>query len=373
MDYIQVAVLAVVGIMFIWSLLKKDFLMVALSLIVLGYFASQKITPINPERNIITKVVSPDQKVLATVDGKPILESELIKPELSNIFNLQKQEYNIKKELLRHYVTEYYINKWSEEEKISFEDYLDKKVLPKNIPVSDKEVDAFIKEQNITEEALAQQGEDVKNKIKDFLKGNKRRAIVEKYVTKKIGDAPIEVYFAKPEIKIDITDADPSWGDKSAQITIVKFSDFECPYCAQAAQTINQLKLKYKDRLRVVYKQLPLPIHANAYNLSVASLCLHDQKKAAFWTFYQDIYSLKRTKSTEDILKEIPDTYKLDKNKYNACLTEKVFDSQVNADVQQADELGLSATPVFIVNGELIMGAAPISEFEKVIEGVIKP
>jgi protein-disulfide isomerase len=167
---------------------------------------------------------------------------------------------------------------------------------------------------------------------------------------------------------VDVGDA-PIRGDKDAKLTIVEFSDFQCPYCQRAMGTLEQVLAKYPADVRVVYRHLPLDrIHPNARPAAEASACADEQGR--FWEYHDKLFQNNRALAREDLVRYAGEVG-LDAARFQACVDERRFKDKVEADLQAAREVGITGTPAFVVNGTLLSGAQPPEEFYEVIDAVL--
>ncbi len=173
---------------------------------------------------------------------------------------------------------------------------------------------------------------------------------------------------AQPQyVRYDIpTDGFPSLGPADAKITIVEFSDFQCPFCRQFQQNTYQPLLDaYPNEIRFVYRNLPLTsIHPNAMGAAIAAQCANDQN--AFWPFHDKLFSSESL--GDDVYKQYATDLSLDMDKFNACLTSGDHDAAIKADMDYSLSIGVQSTPTFFVNGLAIVGAQPLSNFQQLID-----
>ena len=167
--------------------------------------------------------------------------------------------------------------------------------------------------------------------------------------------------------EVDITD-DPFLGEEDAKVVVVEFSDFQCPFCKRFRdQTFDQIKSKYIDTFKVkfVYKDFPLSIHPDAENAALAAECADEQGK--FWEYHDIIFE---NQGALDInsLKQHAVTLGLNEEQFNECLDSKKYLDEVNEDLNEGSSNGITGTPGFFINGRLLSGAQPFSEFETIIE-----
>ncbi len=157
----------------------------------------------------------------------------------------------------------------------------------------------------------------------------------------------------------------PSYGPKDAKVTIVEFSDFECPYCARAAQTVSALKKAYPEGVRVVFRQFPLPMHKNAQLAAEASLAAHAQGK--FWAMHDKLFENSRNLSRETIDK-IAAEIGLDMAKFKKQLDDGAFKDAVEADKTLGGEIGVSGTPTMVVNTKRVKNPGDIKSIQALVE-----
>ena len=157
----------------------------------------------------------------------------------------------------------------------------------------------------------------------------------------------------------------PSKGPANAPVQIIEFSDFECPFCFRANPTVAQVLSNYGDRVRLVFRHLPLPNHPNARPAAEAASCANDQGR--FWDYHDRLFA-NQSKLTLPDLKQHAADLKLDTEKFNACLDARRFQKEVDADLDAAQLLGVSGTPHFFINGRALSGAQPFDAFKAVID-----
>lgn len=165
--------------------------------------------------------------------------------------------------------------------------------------------------------------------------------------------------------RVEVAATGPSKGPANAPITIVEFSDFECPFCSKVNPSIDQVMKDYAGKVRVVFRNYPLPFHAQAPKAAEAALCADDQGK--FWEMHDQLFAHQQELSVED-LKAHAKALELDQAKFDECLDSGAKAAQVAQDMAEGGEAGVSGTPAFFINGRLISGAQPFEEFKKIID-----
>jgi protein-disulfide isomerase len=168
-------------------------------------------------------------------------------------------------------------------------------------------------------------------------------------------------------VRYDIsTEGYPSIGPDDAPITVVEFSDFQCPFCKRFHdETYQALLDAYPGQIRFVYRNLPLTsIHPDAFPAAVASLCAEEQN--AYWEYHNKLFS-STTLGTDTYL-QYANELNLNIDEFTACLDSGKFDDFIQQDMDFAFNLGVSSTPTFFINGLAIVGAQPLSSFQNIID-----
>lgn len=184
-------------------------------------------------------------------------------------------------------------------------------------------------------------------------------------------------------VKVDISNS-PILGDKNATLTLVEFSDYECPFCKKSFdELLPELKKNYisTGKLRLIYKNLPLPFHPNAAKEAEASLCARDQGgDTAFYKYHDQIFTKTTSGGTGIALDQLPVLAKgvgLNVAQFQKCLDSAKFKALVDKDTAEAQKVGASGTPTWFlgkttsndsVEGTIMVGAQPFSAFKTAID-----
>ncbi len=293
-----------------------------------------------------------------------VSNAEIEKELILEIYEKEKNIFRMKESKLKQLLIEKIVAADPQGKGLSVEEYLQRNVVNK-ATVSQKEIDDFVKEQKIPGNHINDQ---FKQQIKSYLVSQKEKDLIDEWLGKKVGK-PVEVYFqkpARPQFTMPAIGNSPVYGDENAPVTIYEYSDYQCPHCAQAVPTIKEIKKKFKGKVKVVYKNFPLPNHPDARKASLAAMCVHEQKSDKFWDFHEKVFENQRFLS-DDKLKLYAKPLGIDEAKFTACLESKKYEAQVNKDIEEGTALGIRSTPTFFVNGKIITGAQPLDVFEEVI------
>jgi protein-disulfide isomerase len=171
---------------------------------------------------------------------------------------------------------------------------------------------------------------------------------------------------APPRVDNVSTDGDPQIGPDNAKVTIVAFSDYECPYCKGFRDaTFDALLEKYGDDVRFVYRDYPLSFHPQAQIAAEAAECANEQGK--YWEMHDVIYANQASLS-DDAYSGFAEQIDLDTQQFDECLSSNKYAEEVAGDQQDGNTYGVTGTPTFFINGWMLVGAQPLSEFEKLID-----
>jgi protein-disulfide isomerase len=177
---------------------------------------------------------------------------------------------------------------------------------------------------------------------------------------------PIRVAMDPPRATVQVSPDDPSIGKPDAPVTVVEYSDFQCPFCLRVMPTLKELRSKYGDRMRLVWKDFPLTqIHPQAFIAAQAANCAREQGK--FWEYHDTLFANQSSLQPDALKKYAADTG-LDAAKFNQCLDSSKYEARVQDALAAGGRLGISSTPTVYVNGRMINGAQPMEVFQSVID-----
>jgi protein-disulfide isomerase len=173
---------------------------------------------------------------------------------------------------------------------------------------------------------------------------------------------------ANREYEVDLGGA-PTKGSDDAVVTIVEWSDFQCPFCNRVAPTLAQIEKEYGDQVRIAFKHMPLSIHAQAPQAHAASEAAHRQGK--FWEMHDLIFANQRDLSAETLARYAQEIG-LDMDQFGKDIAAEDVMKRIDDDLQQASKLGVTGTPSFFINGRYLSGAQPFPNFKRLIDDAIE-
>jgi protein-disulfide isomerase len=180
------------------------------------------------------------------------------------------------------------------------------------------------------------------------------------------GAPALRVMIDAPRHTVSLAPTDPALGASAAPVTIVEFSDFQCPFCQRVAPTLKRVRETYGDKVRIVWKDFPLTqIHPQAFKAGEAGHCAAEQGK--FWEYHDRLFANQQALQLDDLKKYAADLG-LDAARFNACVDSSKYGDRVREGVSQGSRLGVNSTPTVYVNGRLLSGAQPYETFVAVID-----
>ena len=161
----------------------------------------------------------------------------------------------------------------------------------------------------------------------------------------------------------------PARGPANAEITVIEFQDFECPFCVRVGDTVKKIEAAYPGRVRVIFRQRPMPFHPHARLAALAALAAHAQGR--FWE-YQELLFANTNALDRSSLIRFARELGLDLQRFESALDDPAIAAAVDADLAEAKRIGATGVPSFVVNGTLIIGAQPFEEFAKIVDASLK-
>lgn len=296
---------------------------------------------------------------VAMVGGKPIADADLnIRGEL---MQLEQQAYDLRMQALEEVIGDRLIEAEAAKRGVSKEELIAAEIQSKVADPTPLEVEGFYEQQKAR---IRRPLEEVREQVVELMKGLRERDARQQFVAGLRVGSDVKVLIDPPRMSADLSAA-PFRGPENAPITIVEFSDFQCPFCRRVQPTLDRVQKKYGDKLRWSFKDLPLiSIHPEAMKAAEAARCAGDQSK--FWEYRAAMFE---SNTIDRALHErTAASIGLDKEKFLACLDSDRHSQAVQNDLREAESLGLNGTPAFLVNGVLLSGAQPFEQFELVIE-----
>jgi protein-disulfide isomerase len=305
-----------------------------------------------------------EDRVMAEVDGE-FITAEAVEEALGyRLYQLKQQLYRLQRQKLDELIAEKLLQRAAAGQGISVQQLLEAEVMAK-VQVTDQEVKAFYQEHKDSlqaPEAVAWEA------IKRHLEHTKQAELKSQLVEGLRARAQVRDYLQAPaRLQVDylVVPGAPFKGPKNAPITIVEFSDFQCPFCAKAQAILREVLDAYPTQVRLVYRHFPLERHPEAKLAAEAAECAAQQGK--FWEYHDQVWA-NASQLNRDQLRAIAEEIRLDVQVFATCLEAGKPQTRLAEDVADGREAGVRGTPTFFINGRMVEGAPPFATFKRIID-----
>jgi len=299
---------------------------------------------------------------LAVVDGEAIYEEDLLPLIRGQMQQIRQQEYEVKSQALTNLLNQKLLEAAAAKRGIAPAELLQQETDAKVGPATDAEVEAvYTAQKDRINRPLA----EVKGQIQQMLRQAKVEQAREAYFRSLRAAAAVAIRLRAPKIEVSYDPARVR-GDPNAPITIVEFSDFQCPFCQRSHAVVKELLSKYAGQVKLAYRDFPLrQIHPQADAAAEAARCAGEQGK--FWPFHDRLFETNRSLDLAAFADHAA-AVGLDQSRFVECLAADKFEAQIEQDLQDGTQAGVNGTPGFFINGVMVTGAQPLAAFEKVVE-----
>ena len=306
-------------------------------------------------------------QVVAEVDGVSITRGELDKKAAESLLAIRQQEYETLRRALDEMITDRLLEKEAAARKLTREALLKAEVEDRVPPPDHARLDTVYEQnkQRFGGKTREQMAPDIARAVRQQDLNARRQAFAEELRSR----AKVRLALDPPRAQVAVPASAPALGPASAPVTMVEFSDYQCPYCRRAQGTVEELVAKYKDKLRLVHRDFPLEGHPRALPAARAARCAGEQGR--FWDYHRGLLTVLGDFSEQDF-KGRAATLGLDGSKFEACLQSPRHDEEIRASIEDGTRIGVTGTPAFFINGRMLFGARPIQQFEEVIDAELR-
>jgi protein-disulfide isomerase len=307
----------------------------------------------------------PEENKLADIDGTVINERQLDAALRRQLSQLNQQIYNLKRQKLDELIDAQLLTEEAKRRGVSVATLLEQEVESQVLLVSEEDIQTFYQTHKTR---LNVEFDGIRDQIRDHLNQQRREARKKEYFEALRAKAKVVTYLKPPpalRAEVSTTGA-PFKGSEKAQVTIVKFEDYECPFCKAVQPTISEMLKKYDGKVRLVHMDLPLEeIHPQAQLAAEAARCAADQGK--FWQYHDMLYRQSPKLGLAN-LKVYAKEVGLDRASFDQCLASGKHKSALKKSLAEGAKLGLTGTPSFFINGRELSGAQPLEAFTAIID-----
>jgi protein-disulfide isomerase len=325
---------------------------------------------------------SADKKPVAfKVAGKDTLMEEVLKSDQASFYELEKKKFDLIDRLAKEKYLEHF---WQTKAKDTGKSVAEaqKEYETKNLKISDKEVketlDKFKDHPSLQKLEKAEQ----ERQVREYLGDRSKRELYDSIIETGLKKGELVILYpepVEPVYNVTVTADDhvrfgPDIGDTKpisckaddCPITIVEYSEFQCPYCVKVLGDVKKTLTEYKGKIRWIVRDFPLSFHDRARPAAIAAKCAAEQGK--YWQMYTILFENQQNLGDADF-KSHAGKIGLDKGKFETCLANPgPMEAKIDRNFQSGVQLGVSGTPAFFINGKKLSGAVPYSEFKRIIE-----
>jgi protein-disulfide isomerase len=303
------------------------------------------------------------QEVVAQAGEVKLTRGELDQKVAERLTQIRQQEYDIRRQAVDEILAERLLAQEAANRKLTPDDLM-KEVDAKVPPPAQEEINEFF-EKNKARVPPQMSKEEALDQITRSMRERNVAVARARYKGELLTKAGLKVSLQAPRSDVAVPAIAPATGPDKAPVTIVEFSDYQCPYCQRSEPTVQEVMAKYAGKVKLVHRDFPLDGHPRAVPAARAAYCAGEQGK--FWEFHRDVL-LKPGDLTDEDLKRRAGELGLDATAFATCSASDKHDATIREAAAQGASLGVTGTPTFFINGRMIVGARPIEQFSTIID-----
>lgn len=304
-------------------------------------------------------IASDGTEVVAEVGGHKITRAELEQKESAIILKPQSQYYQAERQAVDQLIDDYLLEQKAQQEHLTVDELIKRDIESKIKDPTDDQLQVYYEGVGTDEPFPA-----VRDKILLYIHRARLKKAKIEYIRNLHDQIAVTVSLDAPTAVVSV-DGSPMRGPKDARVHIIEFADYECPYCQQVHPLLTKLGQEFDGKVALVYKDMPLPMHAQSAKAAEAARCAGDQGK--FWELHDLLFENSKHLEMAQ-LKEYARTLKLDGDRFDKCLDSGAQTAAVQKDFAEAQHLGLTGTPSFFINGHFFSGAVKYASLREMVE-----
>lgn len=299
--------------------------------------------------------------VVATVQGQPIAADELLTALRGDLLRLNIQRYQLLKDKLDDLVADKIFGLEAAKRGVSLQQFTQDEIVAKVPPVSQEQAKAFYEG---NKNRIRKSFEEVAPQLTTYLQQQEQEKRRQALLHELRPTYPVAIALRAPKVDIPIA-GNPVLGPDNALVTIIEFSDYQCPYCRQVQPALKRILTEYEGKVKLVFRDFPLRnIHPQAQKAAEAAHCAGEQQK--FWPYHDKLFA--STSLQLEDLKKYAQELELNTEHFATCLDSNKHAHGIDEDMQAGQQVGVSATPSFFVNGFPLSGAASYERFKELVD-----
>ncbi len=300
-------------------------------------------------------------ETVATVAGRTVTRAEVEKQVRAKLIEIDNERYEALKEGVDEIIANELITQEAKARSLSVEALVKQEIADKVKAPSDEVVQKFYDENKQAVQNAPLEG--VKPQIVAYLQQQEMGQRQAEYLEELKKKYKPQITLAAPVVEVSAAGR-PEKGPKTAPVTIIEFSDYECPFCKRSEPAVAKVLETYGNKVRLVFRDFPLPMHKNAAPAAEAAACANAQGK--FWEYHGKLFTSSELGAEK--LKAIAGEVGLDATKFDECVSKRQFKADVEKDMADGSEAGVNGTPAFFINGRMLSGAQPYEKIKEVID-----
>jgi predicted DsbA family dithiol-disulfide isomerase len=354
-------------ILLIPFLFQKKLIWKILALSSLSFVLSMFLVP-NQNRFLASGAPPASQpEIIAQVDGETINREDLETPLATKIYQLEMHAHKLKRRQIEKVINEKVLQREAGARGITVEQLIAQEAPSQGIEVSEAEVNLLFRKNLRRLRASRESPEQLRNRIRAMLRQRNAQQRIDDYAKSLYPKYHVTIFLEEPEYPYFRVRLEGSFslGPPDAPVTIIEFSDYQCPACRKSHEVVGKVREIYRDRVKWVFKDYPLKSHQGAAKAAEAARCAGEQ--GHFWE-YQDILFTSQEEPTSERLREYAARLGLNGDAFQECLDTSRYKGHVEQDVAEAKRIGIDKVPTFIIGRKLAMGAPALEQFREMID-----
>lgn len=297
------------------------------------------------------------EHVVATVDGNSITLEQVENAVPLPLYLLETQRHQLLLQAIQQRIDEELLRSKASQKGLTVQELIDQASQLESIARM-ADFPAPVKPANTVNQSPAFDGQREARIRQALLVSLRRKA-----------DIHIMLPALEPPIMPVSSDDDPRLGPDNAPVTIIEFSDFQCPFCQMSVGVLRELRQTYGDKIQLVYRDFPAPNHPDAFPAAEASQCAHEQGK--FWEYHDLLFTRQAPNKSWNFL-ALAAELGLDAQAFSRCLNSGRFEEEIKKDLQDGLRLGVTNTPTFFINGRPLIGLQSVTAFQALIDKALR-
>ncbi len=303
--------------------------------------------------------------VVAEADGVPVTFEEMDKRAAQALYALRQEEYEARRQAIDEILVDRLVEKESKRRGLSIAELKKAEIDDKVKPATPAEIAAAYDRAKAQGRVGGRSLEQVRPEIEAAFRQRRENERRNDFRETLFAASKVQIKLDAPRVPIEVPPNTPIVGPAAAPITLIQYSDYQCPYCHQAQASIDKVMETYAGKVRFVHQEYPLNFHPRAFAASLAARCADEQGR--FWDFHRNLMLSPGSFEDADIQARAT-TLGMDAPRLATCMASGKYDEVVKQSQTAGLAVGVNSTPTFFINGRRVTGARPFETFKEVID-----